>query len=171
LTLYDPYHDSPTKLYGYNPGKLISAYSGLTFWFLGYSEQALWQAQLAVALDQGRGHPNHQALAHFITAIVHVLPNVAGVTGDRTALVTTRPFRAPHHTISDVGLIGGGHVPMPGEVSVAHHGHARSGGATRVKGACTRSVVPTALVPLRKRVAHRIDMRQLVEVMTRMESA
>jgi magnesium chelatase family protein len=38
------------------------------------------------------------------------------------ALVTTRLFRASHHTISDVGLIGGGHVPMPGEVSLAHHG-------------------------------------------------
>src|SRR5215510_11949870 len=47
---------------------------------------------------------------------------VAGLTGDRTALVTTRPFRAPHQTISEVGLIGGGHVPMPGEVSLAHHG-------------------------------------------------
>ena len=47
---------------------------------------------------------------------------VAGLTGDRTALVTTRPFRAPHQTISDVGLIGGGHVPMPGEVSLAHNG-------------------------------------------------
>jgi magnesium chelatase family protein len=47
---------------------------------------------------------------------------VAGLTGDRTAFVTTRPFRAPHHTISDVGLIGGGQVPTPGEVSLAHHG-------------------------------------------------
>jgi magnesium chelatase family protein len=47
---------------------------------------------------------------------------VAGLTGDRTALVTTRPCRAPHHTMSDVGLIGGGQVPMPGEVSLAHHG-------------------------------------------------
>jgi magnesium chelatase family protein len=47
---------------------------------------------------------------------------VAGLTGDRTALVTTRPCRAPHHTLSDVGLIGGGHVPMPGDVSLAHHG-------------------------------------------------
>jgi magnesium chelatase family protein len=48
--------------------------------------------------------------------------SVAGLTGDRTALVTTHPIRAPHHTISDVGLIGGGHVPMPGEVSLAHNG-------------------------------------------------
>jgi magnesium chelatase family protein len=49
---------------------------------------------------------------------------VAGLTGDLVALVTTRPFRATHHTISasDVGLLGGGHVPMPGEVSLAHHG-------------------------------------------------
>jgi hypothetical protein len=49
------------------------------------------------------------------------IPRFAGRTGDRTALVTTRPCRAPHQTISDVGLIGG-HVPRPGEVSLAHHG-------------------------------------------------
>src|SRR5512132_1283756 len=48
--------------------------------------------------------------------------SVAGLTGDRTAWVTTRPCRAPHQTISDAGLIGGGHVPMPGEVSLAHNG-------------------------------------------------
>jgi magnesium chelatase family protein len=47
---------------------------------------------------------------------------VAGLTGARTASVTTRPCRAPHHTLSDIGLIGGGHVPMPGDVSLAHHG-------------------------------------------------
>jgi magnesium chelatase subunit ChlI-like protein len=39
---------------------------------------------------------------------------VTGLTGDRTVVITTRPFRAPHHTISDAGLIGGGHVPMSG---------------------------------------------------------
>jgi Magnesium chelatase, subunit ChlI len=50
------------------------------------------------------------------------LPRVAGLTGDCTALVTTRPFRTPHHTISDVGLIGGGQVPQPRDVSLAHHG-------------------------------------------------
>jgi len=47
---------------------------------------------------------------------------VAGLTGARTAVVTMRPCRAPPHTISDVGLIGGGQVPRPGEVSLAHHG-------------------------------------------------
>jgi magnesium chelatase family protein len=48
--------------------------------------------------------------------------NIAGRTGDCTALVTTRPCRAPHPTTSEAGLIGGGHVPMPGDVSLAHHG-------------------------------------------------
>jgi magnesium chelatase family protein len=47
---------------------------------------------------------------------------VAGLTGERTALLTTRPFRASHPTISGVGLIGGGQVPLPGEGSLAHHG-------------------------------------------------
>ncbi len=48
--------------------------------------------------------------------------SVAGMMPPDTALVTARPFRSPHHTISDAGLIGGGHVPRPGEVSLANYG-------------------------------------------------
>ncbi|MBI2258624.1 MAG: YifB family Mg chelatase-like AAA ATPase [Flavobacteriia bacterium] len=48
--------------------------------------------------------------------------SVAGKTGKEKGLVTKRPFRKPHHTISDVALVGGGSYPQPGEISLAHNG-------------------------------------------------
>ncbi len=48
--------------------------------------------------------------------------SVAGKMGKNIGLVSTRPFRSPHHTISDVALVGGGSVPQPGEISLAHNG-------------------------------------------------
>ncbi len=62
--------------------------------------------------------PMEQAEA-IETTRVH---SVAGLLTDGRPLVASRPFRAPHHSISDAGLIGGGTVPRPGEVSLAHHG-------------------------------------------------
>jgi len=48
--------------------------------------------------------------------------SVAGKMGKNIGLVSTRPFRSPHHTISDVALVGGGSNPQPGEISLAHNG-------------------------------------------------
>lgn len=58
----------------------------------------------------------HEALE---TTKIH---SVSGLLEEKTALLARRPFRSPHHTISDVALVGGGTIPQPGEISLAHHG-------------------------------------------------
>ncbi|HOZ83415.1 MAG: YifB family Mg chelatase-like AAA ATPase [Bacteroidia bacterium] len=58
----------------------------------------------------------HEALE---TTKIH---SVAGKMGKQASLISIRPFRSPHHTISDVALVGGGGIPQPGEISLAHNG-------------------------------------------------
>ena len=58
----------------------------------------------------------HEALE---TTKIH---SVAGLMSPNDSLISVRPFRSPHHTISDVALVGGGTYPQPGEISLAHHG-------------------------------------------------
>jgi magnesium chelatase family protein len=62
------------------------------------------------------------ALAGDEALEVTAIHSVAGLTNGTAALCADRPFRAPHHTISAAGLVGGGSIPRPGEVSLAHHG-------------------------------------------------
>ena len=53
---------------------------------------------------------------------VTTVHSVAGLLPAGRGLITTRPFRAPHHTVSEAALVGGGSLPRPGEISLAHHG-------------------------------------------------
>jgi magnesium chelatase family protein len=62
------------------------------------------------------------ALSESEALEVTAIHSVAGLLSPGAPLAIARPFRAPHHTISDAGLIGGGSPPRPGEVSLAHHG-------------------------------------------------
>jgi magnesium chelatase family protein len=79
------------------------------------------------------------------------IARVTGPTGDRTALVTTHPVLASHHTISDAGLIGGGHVPMPGEGSLVHHRRL----CLDARPECRCPVLAVSCQPLEKRIISR----------------
>jgi hypothetical protein len=99
----------------------------------------------------GHEHPETNLAEALETTRIH------SVTGGRTAVVTIRPCRAPYQIMSDVGLIGGGQVPMPGEVSGAHDGmllldarpecrwHVLEGCASRLRTALQESNLASVL--------------------------
>ncbi|HXC06239.1 MAG TPA: YifB family Mg chelatase-like AAA ATPase [Bacteroidia bacterium] len=95
----------------------------------------------------------HEALE---TTKIH---SVAGKMGKYTGLITIRPFRSPHHTISDVALVGGGSVPKPGEISLAHNGVLFLDELPEFK----RTVLEVMRQPLEDRVIHISRARLSVE--------
>ena len=70
--------------------------------------------------------------------------SVAGRLQNNTGLISKRPFRDPHHTISTVAMTGGGSYPQPGEISLAHNGIFISGRVARIQSQRTGSPPPTA---------------------------
>src|SRR5918912_4037738 len=64
----------------------------------------------------------HPLLRHQTIFVVTKIYSIAGLLPRRQPLIRHRPFRAPHHTISHAGLVGGGRIPRPGEITLAHRG-------------------------------------------------
>jgi len=95
----------------------------------------------------GRDHAPLSMQEALETTRIH---SVAGKLGANATLITRRPFRSPHHTISDIALVGGGSVPKPGEISLAHNGILFLDELPEFK----RAVLEVLRQPLEERIIH-----------------